>query len=150
MVWRLQVGSKLQDRSVRLCILSHTFTISITAHFSILNPTKWRLFKCTTVVIKKRSTQCLYRPLINLAQSNYLDCLIEWSMGTQIIYMFLGYICSWHLLFLETTEDIFIWQLFAKTSPVSFSDSQPFFLLLFSPFSVAILKTVHYKIMKCL
>lgn len=60
---------KASYRSIRSCILSYTFTISITAHFSILNPTKWRLFKCTAVVIKKRSTQCLSWPLINLPHS---------------------------------------------------------------------------------
>lgn len=115
MVWLLKAGSKLQNRGVRSCILSYTFTISITAHFSILNPAKWRLFKCTALAIKKRSIQCLPWPLINLSHTLQLSWLPSWMKhGTLIISMFLSYICSWHLLFLETREDIFIWWLFSK------------------------------------
>ena len=100
MVWRLKVGSKLQNRGNSSCILSYTFTISITAHFSILNPTKWRLFKCTALVIKKRSAQCLSWPLINLSHTFQLSWLPDWMKhGTLIICMFLGYSCAWHLYF---------------------------------------------------
>lgn len=73
MAWRLKVGSKLQNRGVRSCILSYTFTISITA----LNPTKWRLFKCTAVVIEEK-VNSMSALAINQSFPYFLIILIAW------------------------------------------------------------------------